>query len=336
MERITVMGGGSWGTTLAALLAEKGYSVHLWAREEEVVKTITSSRENTLFLPGIKLNDNLKAHTDIAEALNGSSIVLNAVPSHGVRDIFTKARPYISADAIIVSATKGIEDVTLLTPTGVLKDVLKDVPYRAVAVISGPTFASEVSRHLPAAAVAASDVLEAAQYIQQVFSAPYLRVYASSDVTGVELGGAYKNVIAIASGICDGIGLGANARAALITRGLAEISRLGIRLGANPLTLSGLSGLGDLVLTCTGPLSRNYSTGIAIGRGKSVAEATSGGVTVAEGVKTSKGANALAAKTGVEMPITREVYRVIYESKSSKEAAMELMGRNLRVELEVI
>lgn len=334
MERITVMGGGSWGTTLAALLADKGYSVRLWAREEEVFRTITSSRENTLFLPGIKLNDNLTPHTDIAEAVTGSSIVLNAVPSHGVRDIFSKARPFISGDAVIVSATKGIEDLTLLTPSGVLKDVLKDTPYRAIAVISGPTFASEVSRRLPAAAVAASDALEVAQNVQRVFSTPYFRVYANTDVIGVELGGAYKNVIAIASGICDGIGLGANARAALITRGLAEISRLGIKLGANPLTLSGLSGLGDLVLTCTGPLSRNYSTGIAIGRGKSVAEATGGSLTVAEGVKTSKGAHALAVKTGVEMPITAEVYRVIYESKSPKDAAMELMGRNLRVELE--
>ncbi|OGQ59644.1 MAG: glycerol-3-phosphate dehydrogenase [Deltaproteobacteria bacterium RIFCSPLOWO2_02_FULL_53_8] len=334
MERITIMGGGSWGTTLANLLAEKGYDVHLWAREEEVFQTITASRENTLFLPNIRLNDNLTPHTDIAEAVTGSSIVLNVVPSHGVRDVFTKAKPFISKDALVVSATKGIEDVTLLTPSGVLKDVLKDMPYRAIAVISGPTFASEVSRRLPAAAVAASDVLDAAQYAQQVFSAPYFRVYASTDVIGVELGGAFKNVIAIASGICDGIGLGANARAALITRGLAEISRLGMKLGANPQTLSGLSGLGDLVLTCTGPLSRNYSTGIAIGRGRSVEQATGGNLTVAEGVKTSKGASALASKTGVEMPITTEVYKVIYESKSPKDAAMELMGRNLRVELE--
>lgn len=334
MERITVMGGGSWGTTLANLLADKGFDVRLWVREEEVCRAIASMRENTLFLPGVRLSDNLTPYTDAAAALAGSAVVLNAVPSHGVRDIFSAALPHISKDAIIVSATKGIEDVTLLTPSGVLKDVLRDTPYHAIAVLSGPTFASEISRRLPAAAVAVSDDPEAAQHVQKLFSTAYFRVYAGADVIGVELGGAFKNVIAIASGICDGIGLGANARAALITRGLAEISRLGVKLGANPLTFSGLSGLGDLVLTCTGPLSRNYTTGMSIGRGKTVAEATDGRLTVAEGVKTSKGAYALACRAGVEMPVTREVYRVIHESKPPKEAAMELMTRDLRVEMD--
>lgn len=336
MEHITVLGAGSWGTTLADILARKGFAVRLWAREEEVCASIGSRRENTLFLPGTRLSENLGAYTDIGEALVGASIVVNAVPSHGVRDVFTVARAAIAKDMIIVSATKGIEDVTLLTPSGVLADVLGDTPHGAIAVISGPTFAVEVSRGLPAAAVAASASLEAAVRVQKTFSTERFRVYTNTDVIGVELGGALKNVVALASGICDGIGLGANARAALITRGLAEISRLGVKLGAKPQTFAGLSGLGDLVLTCTGPLSRNYSTGIAIGQGKTVVEATGGSPMVAEGVKTSKGADALAKKAGVDMPITHEVYMVIHNAKPPKDAAMELMMRDLKDELDCV
>jgi len=328
------MGGGSWGTTLANLLAEKGHEVRLWLREEEACRAIAIGRENTLFLPGVRLSENLTPYNDVADALSGSAMVLNAVPSHGVREVFSAARPHISRDAVIVSATKGIEDGTLLTPSGVLKDALDGASYGAIAVLSGPTFASEVSARLPAAVVAASDDAHAAEFVQRLFSTAYFRVYAGSDVPGVELGGAFKNVIAIASGICDGLGLGANARAALITRGLAEITRLGVRLGANAHTFSGLSGLGDLVLTCTGALSRNYTTGVSIGRGKTVTEAVEGRLTVSEGVKTSKGAYALACRTGVDMPVTTEVYRVIHESKPPREAGMDLMSRDLRSEME--
>ncbi|MFQ5441957.1 MAG: NAD(P)H-dependent glycerol-3-phosphate dehydrogenase [Thermodesulfobacteriota bacterium] len=330
-EKICVIGAGSWGTTLADLLARKDYEVVLWAREAEVVAGIRDTGENRMFLPGVKLSANLKAEGSLKEALKEKKIIVNVVPSHGVRDVFKEAAEFIPTGALVVSATKGVEGETLMRPSAVIRDVLKDKKVR-VATLSGPSFAKEVSRRLPTAVTASSGSPEAARTVQEVFSTAYFRVYTNPDVTGVELGGALKNVIAIASGISDGLGLGYNARAALITRGLAEMSRLGAELGANPATFSGLSGLGDLVLTCTGPLSRNYTLGLKIGAGKRPGDVVEAMTMVAEGFKTSGAVRALARKKGVDMPITEGVYSVLYEDKPPEEAVYELMTRALKGE----
>lgn len=331
MGSLTVLGAGSWGTTLAQVLALKGYRVMLWAREAEVRRSILEVRENTVFLPGIKLSANIIPCETFEESLRGSDFIVSVIPSHGVRAVFSEAKRHVNKGAVIVSATKGIEEGTMLTACGILRDVFGDMDTR-LAVLSGPSFAKEVSLKLPTALCAASDSLEAAEQVQKAFSTPYFRVYTNSDVIGVELGGALKNVIAIAAGISDGLGLGHNARAALITRGLAEMTRLGVKMGAQPGTFAGLSGLGDLVLTCTGPLSRNYSVGVSIGKGEDIAEITKDMRMVAEGVKTSKGALELSRHNGVDMPITEGVYNVIYNGKAPKEAVMDLMTRELKGE----
>ncbi len=332
MEKVSVLGAGAWGTAIAALLADNGHDVELWALEGEVVASINGIYENSVYLPGVKLPEGIKAHADLDTALKGARMVVNVAPSHGVRQVFEKARPFIEAGAVIASATKGIEEGTLKTPSGVLTDILGD-EFDIVA-LSGPSFAKEVSAKLPTAVSAASASPEAAAYVQKIFSSVHFRVYTNTDIIGVELGGALKNVIAIASGISDGLKLGHNARAALITRGLSEMSALGAALGAKSATFSGLSGLGDLVLTCTGPLSRNYTLGRSIGAGGNLRELLEGVKTVAEGVKTSKGARALALKLKVEMPITEAVYRVLYEGKGPRDAVRELMDRKLTHERE--
>jgi len=327
---ITVLGAGSWGTTLANLLAEKGHKVTIWARESEVVAGINSSGVNEVFLPGLRLSPDLKAVADLKEAVAGAQMVLSVVPSHGVRAVFETIKGALPEGALLVSASKGIEQGSLLTSSAIIKDVLsKD---RSVTVLSGPSFAKEVSAGLPAAVSAADHVPERARIVQEAFSTPCFRVYTSADVVGVELGGALKNVIAIASGISDGLGLGFNARAALITRGLAEISRLGEALGARARTFAGLSGLGDLVLTCTGPLSRNYSVGLELGRGRSIDEIVSSMEMVAEGVKTSKAVLTLAGQKGVDMPIAEAVCSVIGGEVRPKEAVLGLMRRGLKEE----
>ncbi len=331
MERLTVLGAGSWGTTLADVLAQKS-KVTLWARSSALCKSILEKSENETYLPGIKLSGNIKPTSSLEEAVSGADLVVSVIPSHGVREIISGATPFISKSAIIVSATKGIEETTGLTPHGIIREFLPEGACRGIVVLSGPSFANEVIRKLPAAVCAASKSADAANIVQKAFSTGYFRVYTNSDVTGVELGGALKNVIAIASGISDGLGLGNNARAALITRGLAEITRLGVRMGANPLTFSGLSGLGDLVLTCTAALSRNYTVGLEIGKGRGLKEITGSMRMVAEGVKTSKAAKELAEKNGVEMPITEEVYNVLYKGKPPKSAVLELMTRELKGE----
>ncbi|MBI5970248.1 MAG: NAD(P)-dependent glycerol-3-phosphate dehydrogenase [Deltaproteobacteria bacterium] len=332
MKKYTVLGAGSWGTTLADLLASKGFETTLWARDSGLAASMEKDRENSVYLPGVKLCKDLRTTFLLEEALGGAGLVVSAIPSHGLRHVWDTARAFIAKDAVIVSATKGIEEETFLTPSAVLKDALKEVLYSGIAVLSGPSFAKEVVRRLPAAICAASASSTAAKAVQEAFSTPYFRVYTNSDAVGVELGGAFKNVIAIAAGISDGLELGLNARAALITRGLAEMSRLGCALGARPETFAGLSGLGDLVLTCTASLSRNYSTGVAVGRGKTIKEITSGMKMVAEGVRTSKAAMGLANSLGVEMPIIAEVFKVIAEGKSPKAAVMELMTRGLKGE----
>lgn len=333
MEKISVLGAGSWGTTLAALLSNKGFSVALWARSTSVATSINENRENRTYLPDVRLPGGLVATSNLEQALSGARVVLSAVPSLGVRAVFEKASALIPPDSLIVSASKGIEEDTCLTPTGIIRDVLgRDTDPARLVVISGPSFAREVSLRLPTAVCAASTSAESAARAQQVFSNPYFRVYTNTDVTGVELGGALKNVIAVASGISDGLQLGHNSRAALITRGLAEITRLGVKLGAAPMTFSGLSGLGDLVLTCTGALSRNYTLGRSIGEGRSLEEVTSRMRMVAEGVKTSRGARELARRSEVEMPITEAVYNVLYRSMPPEEAVCELMTRGLKDE----
>lgn len=327
-----VLGAGSWGTALADILGRKGFKVRLWARSGELCGSIARTRVNSVYLPGVTLSENIVPCPSLEEALNGAAFAVSAVPSHGLRGVFASARPFIRKDAIIVSATKGIEQDTLLTPSGILKDELKGAHGGAIVALSGPSFAREVAQRLPAAVCAASESAEAAEAVQHAFSTPYFRVYTNSDVTGVELGGALKNVIAIASGISDGLALGSNARAALITRGLAEMTRMGVRMGANPQTFYGLSGLGDLVLTCTGALSRNYTVGFEIGGGRSLGDVLGGMRMVAEGVKTSMAALALARARGVEMPITGAVCAVLHGGKSARDEVGKLMTRELKSE----
>ncbi len=332
--KIGVVGAGSWGTALANLLALKGFKIDLWAYEKEVKDQIQSNKENTVFLPGIPLSANIFPSNDIAEVVSGKDLVLIVVPSHVMRETTCKISGLLSKDTIVVSASKGIENKTHLTMSGVLKETLSDVPEDRFAVLSGPSFAKEVLKKDPTAVTVASKDREVAGFVQQVFSTPYFRVYTNDDMIGVELGGAVKNVIAVASGIVDGLGLGLNARAALITRGLAEMRRLGIKLGADPCTFSGLSGVGDLLLTCTAALSRNYTVGKQIGEGKTLKEILSEMRMVAEGVKTAKSVYNLSRKLGVEMPICHEVYHVLYDDFSPKDSVHRLMSRDLKHEFD--
>lgn len=330
--RIGVIGGGSWGTTLAHLLAKKGFSVTLWVYEQDLVHSITTTRENPLYLPGVKLSQNIIPTNSLEEVCRDKDFLVSVCPSQVVRQVVEKIVPYLTPRAHLVSATKGIENSTLLTTSKVLQEVLHLPDGKRVAVLSGPSFALEVSREIPTAVTIASENREFAREMQQLFSTSYFRVYTNSDVLGVELGGALKNVIAIAAGISDGLGFGYNTRAALITRGLAEISRLAMKMGANPLTLSGLAGLGDLILTATGELSRNRSVGIKLGRGIKLTPILEEMRMVAEGVKTSKSAYDLSKKMRIELPITEQVYAILYHDKNPREAVQELMARDLKIE----
>jgi glycerol-3-phosphate dehydrogenase (NAD(P)+) len=331
---IGVVGAGSWGTALTHLLALKGYRVDLWVFEEEIKKQIREKRENRIFLPGVSLSPNIIPSNDIAEVVTGKDMVVIVVPSHHVRSIAGMISPHISKDTILVSASKGIENKTHLTMTGVLHDALPDIPLGNLAVLSGPSFAKEVARMVPTVITAASKDLEVAECVQHVFATPYFRVYRNGDTVGVELGGSVKNVIAIAAGIIDGLGLGLNTRAALITRGQTEIRRLGLAMGADPRTFTGLAGIGDLILTCTGDLSRNHTVGKRIGLGERVGDILSGMAMVAEGVKTSKSVYNLSRKLDVLMPICHEIYQVVYHDVSPKEALVRLMTRDLKQELD--
>ena len=328
MSYISVIGAGSWGTTLASLLAEKGYDVCLWSHEEEVAEEIRERRRNSAYLSDVVLPAGLKATHDLEEAVKKARYILNVVPTQFTRSVFAGAAQFIREGAVIVSASKGIEHGTLMT----VSSILAGITGKQIAVLSGPSFAREVINKLPTAVTMATDNAETALLLQEIFNTAYFRVYTHTDMLGVELGGALKNVIAIASGICDGLGLGHNARAALITRGIAEITRLGERMGADKRTFSGLSGIGDLVLTCTGPLSRNYSVGVNLGKGKKLQEILSATKSVAEGVATSLSAYELSLKFGVEMPIVEQVHEVIYREKGAAEAVDLLMTRALRPE----
>ena len=332
--RIGVVGGGSWGTALANLLASKGYTTNLWVYEKEVKDQILQTRENRVFLPEVKLPANLHPTNDIAEAVLGKKMVVVVVPSHLMREITLKMADAVSKVAIVVTASKGIENKTHLTMTGVLKETLPENQPDRLVVLSGPSFAREVALRLPTVVTVAAEDAETAIFVQQVFATPYFRVYTSEDVIGVELGGALKNVIAIGAGVVDGLGLGLNARAALITRGMTEIRRLGLKLGANPRTFTGLAGIGDLILTCTGDLSRNHTVGVKIGRGEKVGDILSEMRMVAEGVKTARSVYNLSRKLGVDMPIFHEAYRILYEDYSPREAIHRLMTRDLKQELD--
>jgi glycerol-3-phosphate dehydrogenase (NAD(P)+) len=331
---IAVVGAGSWGTTLANLLAQKGFQVDLWVREKEVFDQITRKRVNEIFLPGVSLDERLRPVQRFEDALDGKKVVVTVAPSHVLREVLAAMKTHLNREVVLVSATKGIENDTLMVMSEVAGEVLGKDYEAGFTCISGPSFAKEVSASLPAAVTVASLDTEKGRMLQSLFSTGSFRVYLSDDLLGVQLGGALKNVIAIAAGICDGLAFGYNARAALITRGLAEIARLGVAMGANPLTFSGLAGLGDLVLTCTGDLSRNRSVGVKIGQGKNIDEILGPMKMVAEGVKTCRSAHMLALKRGVDMPITREVYEVLYERKPPKDAVRDLMARDLKEENE--
>jgi glycerol-3-phosphate dehydrogenase (NAD(P)+) len=325
---ISVIGSGSWGTTLANLLAEKSYDVMLWAYEKDLAEQINKERTNAIYLPDVVLSDNLKATNDIEEAVSTSRYIVNAVPTQHIRSIFNQVKSHIREESIIINASKGIEMGTLLTPSMILKEILN----KPASVISGPSFAKEVSAKLPTAVTLASEDKKTCMLLQEIFNTDYFRVYTHDDIVGVEIGGALKNVIAIASGICDGLKLGYNSRAALITRGLVEITKLGIVMNAQKKTFSGLSGLGDLVLTCTAPLSRNYSVGYKLGQGQKLSEIISQSRSVIEGVTTTKSAYALSKKYNIEMPITEQIYLTLYKEKSPEETIKDLMNRALKSE----
>jgi glycerol-3-phosphate dehydrogenase (NAD(P)+) len=326
---IAVLGAGSWGTTLAHLLATKGETVRLWAYEPEVVEAVNRTQENPLFLPGIPLCASLRAYGDAAEAVRGAPIVVSASPSHVVRALVREVGASVAPGTLVVSATKGIESDTLALMSQIFSECL---PQARFAALSGPSFAIEVAQGQPTAVVAAARDASTALDAQSLFATPAFRVYSGRDVVGVELAGALKNVIAIAAGILEGLGLGHNPRAALITRGLAEITRLGVVMGADPLTFAGLAGMGDLVLTTTGSLSRNRALGVALAQGETLEHYRATHRTVAEGANTSRAGAALGARHGVELPIIQKVCDVLFDGKPARDAVPELMGRELKAE----
>jgi glycerol-3-phosphate dehydrogenase (NAD(P)+) len=328
MAYISVIGAGSWGTALSILLAEKDYDVSLWVHEEELAKEMERDRVNRFYLPDATLPDNIKITHQLQRALFRSRYVICVVPTQFVRSVFKEAVEYLEKGAVIVSASKGMEQGTLLT----VSSILKQLTHHETAVISGPSFAREVIKKLPTAVTLAVKERATGLLLQEIFNTDYFRVYTHQDVLGVELGGALKNVIAIASGISDGLGLGLNARATLITRGLAEITRLGVKMGADAKTFAGLSGMGDLVLTCTGNLSRNYTVGYKLGQGMKLKDILSEMRAVAEGVATSVSACELAVKYDVEMPIVEQVCLMLHKDKPPLVAVRELMTRPLKEE----
>ncbi len=334
-KNLAVIGSGSWGTALAKLLSDKGHFVHLWAHRPEHVVEIKRDRENKKYLPGFKLNDRVFLSSDLAKVISGKEFVLMVVPSHVFRSVFQQVIPFLSENCIVVSATKGIENDSLMTMSQVMADELgKNGKKAVIGVLTGPSFAKEVAMGIPTAVTVAAARKDIAVEMQDIFFTERFRVYASTDLIGQELGAALKNIVAIAAGISDGLGYGTNTRAALITRGLAEITRLGVKMGANPLTFSGLGGMGDLVLTCTGDLSRNRTVGLKLGRGKKLQEILAEMEMVAEGVKTTASARKLARREGVDMPILEQIYKVLYEDKPCEEAVVSLLTRDQKEEME--
>jgi len=320
---IAVIGAGSWGTALALHLSKKFKKISLWVYENDLCKIIQKERENKWFLPEFIIPQNITPETSLESVVKNKSLVLVAVPTPALRNIVSKLKPFIQSDTLIVNASKGIE-IDSLTPCHIIIQDTLQIPHK-LATISGPTFAKEVAAQVPSAILAASKSPETTRTVQQIFSSRNLKVFTSEDIMGVEIGGALKNVIAIATGICDGLGLGFNTRAALITRGLVEIARIGTELGAKPETFNGLSGLGDLVLTCTGDLSRNRQLGIQLGQGKSLEDITKKIRTVAEGISTVKSAHKLIHKFNIQASIMEETFKVLYKNKSPEKALSDLM-----------
>ncbi len=336
IKQTAVIGAGSWGTALAKLLADKGEEVFLWSHRPAHVDALRRDRENRRYLPGAALPATLQPTDDLA-CVSTCQCVVMAVPSHGFREVFARLVPLLQEGTLLVSAVKGIEVDSGQTMCQVMNAELAQQQRQdalSAGVLSGPSFADEVATSQPTAVTVGFADLEAAQAVQQLFSTPFFRAYTSTDIIGLEISGAMKNVIAIAAGIADGLGCGLNARAALITRGLAEITRLGVALGANPLTFAGLGGLGDLVLTCTGSLSRNRTVGLKLGEGRTLKQALAEMTMVAEGVRTAKSCWLLAAQVSVEMPILEQVYQILYEDKPCQAAVQELFQRSLKEEVE--
>ncbi|HEX9007319.1 MAG TPA: NAD(P)H-dependent glycerol-3-phosphate dehydrogenase [Bacteroidota bacterium] len=331
--RITVLGAGSWGTTLAVLLAEKGHDVALWSYSPEQAALMTATRTNPEFLPGIRIPETITICSDLPSAVRDAAMLVAAVPSQYLRAVMAGLRGQDLKDVLVVNVAKGVENGSLMTMSEMLHDVIPTIPLERITTLSGPSHAEEVSRRIPTTVVAASTDLTTARTVQQIFMLPYFRVYVSSDIRGVELGGSLKNVIAIAAGIIDGAELGDNTKAALMTRGIAEIARVGVALGAHVRTFSGLSGIGDLMVTCMSRHSRNRYVGVEIGKGRKLRAILADMVMVAEGVDTTRAACALAARAGVEVPIISEVYKILFEDKDPLKACYDLMTRDPKGEM---
>jgi len=332
-ERVAVLGAGAFGTSLAKLFAEGGHATKLYARDPAVVEHINTEHRHPRRLSTMRLPAGLKASTDMAEVMDDATLVVSVIPTVAVRGVWEVARDLLPDEALIVSATKGIENETLMLVSDIMKDVLPEGAHGRLSYLSGPSFALELAKRLPTAVTVAADDEKVAERVQHMVSTDYFRAYTTTDVVGVEVGGALKNVIAIAAGAADGLGFGLNTSAALITRGLAEIGRMATRMGANPLTLAGLAGMGDLVLTCTGTLSRNRTVGVKLGQGKKLPTILEELGQVAEGVNTAKSVKGLCDREGVEMPISDGVYRLLFDdSVDARDAVFELMGRKLKSE----
>lgn len=333
MSNVSILGAGSWGTALSILLGKKGCSVRLWDRNMERLSEMESTRENKRYLPNVKLPENIKFDSDIMDCIKDADAVVLGVPSHAVRDVCTAIKDDIKNGQIIISIAKGIENNTYMRMSQVIESL---IPQCTVCVLSGPSHAEEVSRSMPTAVVSSSPQRTAAEYVQDLFMTPDFRVYTNPDIIGVELGGALKNIIALAAGICDGLGSGDNTKAALMTRGLAEMTRLGVAMGADMFTFAGLTGIGDLIVTCTSSHSRNRKAGYLIGKGMPVGEAVRKVKMVVEGIKTTKAAYELSKINNVNMPITEELYGILYKGKDVRRVVYELMTREKTIEMHEI
>lgn len=330
---VCILGGGSWGTAIAVLLARKGNTVTLWEFQKDTAESMKKIRENRVFLPGIRLPNNITVTNDIENAILAGEYIIFAIPSHVFRSVARQVTAFSTESKKFVSATKGIENDTLMRMSEILLGEIPALTADRVAALSGPSFAAEVAREIPTAVVAASSNELYAKEVQELFMCPTFRVYVNTDVIGVELGGSFKNVMAIATGIADGVGFGDNSKAALLTRGIVEMTRLGVKMGAGEKTFSGLSGMGDLVLTCMGKLSRNLYVGQELGKGRKLQDILDDMVMVAEGVNTARSVRQLALKYGVETPIMEQVYRILFENKNPKKAVVELMTREPKPEV---
>ena len=329
--KIAIIGAGSFGLSLGYFFDSYGFDISIWGHDKKKIEEIKTSKENKYYLPGVIFSENIKFYSNLNEVIADAKYIMIMDPTQYLRNIFKKIKKIINKDQVIIIGSKGIEIKTLSPIYHIVEEIFDDTTN--ITYMSGPTFAREIASKIPTACVVASKDISVAENVQKVFSNDSFRFYTSNDIIGVNVGGALKNVIAIASGITDGMGLGLNSRAAIITRGLAEITRLGVDLGANPLTFQGLAGIGDLVLTCTGGLSRNRSVGIRLGKGERWSDISASMNMVAEGIYTAKAAYELSKKLQVEMPITEVVYKIIYEDMFVKEAVLLLMGRKLKSEL---